>query len=394
MPSVPAPFSGRAPELRTALFYLSFFAAPAVAAVLSGIWLRSEGLDTRQIGLVNALPLFLMLVLTLALGRLADRARDWSLTIAICAIGAALCAAALFAVHGFVAILVVWTAVIVLHSGMVPVLDAAALRLTARRGSDFAAVRAWGTIGYLVVLIAVGAAAERWGAAVFLPLFVGLAALRALLALQLPRFRASGPEALSQPGATRLRQVMRPWFVMPLFGWAMVFGTHTVINAFMGLMWREQGIAIDMIGLLIAASAVSETLVFFTYRRLSQRLRARTLILLSAVVATARWAAMALAPGLPWLFALQALHGVSYALGFLACVTFIARWTSDGIAAEAQGFFVMLQQAMSVVALYGFGWLMGRFGAAAWWGAVAMAVVGSGAIWWSWRLPPPDGKIA
>lgn len=389
-PFNPAP----SPEWRTAAFYLSLFAAPAASAVLSGIWLAEQGLTTGQIGIVNAAPLFLMLVLTVVVGRVADRASDWSTAIVVFTVAAAGAAAALFLGHGFAAILVIWTAMIVAHSAVVPVIDAATMRLSSRRGSDFGAIRAWGTVGYLVVLVAVGTAAERWGAAVFLPAFVGLAALRAALALQLPRFRAAEGEAAAQPGATRLRQVMRPWFVMPLLGWAMIFGTHTVINAFMGLMWRGQGIGIDMIGLLIAASAVSEIAVFFGYRYISPRVRARSLILLSALVACLRWLAMALSPDLPVLFALQALHGVSYALGFLACVTFIARWTSDDIAAEAQGFFVMLQQAMSVIALYGFGWLMGRYGAAAWWGALAMALAGAAAIWWSWRLPPPEGKIA
>lgn len=105
-PFSPAP----SPEWRTAAFYLSLFAAPAASAVLSGIWLAEQGLTTGQIGIVNAAPLFLMLVLTVVVGRVADRASDWSTAIVVFTLAAAAAAAALFLGHGFAAILVIWTA--------------------------------------------------------------------------------------------------------------------------------------------------------------------------------------------------------------------------------------------------------------------------------------------
>ena len=52
------------------------------------------------------------------------------------------------------------------------------------------------------------------------------------------------------------------------------------------------------------------------------------------------------------------------------------------------------QQAMAVISLYGFGWLMGHFGAGAWWGAAGFALIGTLAIWRSWSWPQPDGKVA
>ncbi|MCC7322144.1 MAG: MFS transporter [Rubellimicrobium sp.] len=383
---------GLSPGLRTAAFYLALFAPNGGAAVLGAVWLAGRGLGPEEIGIVNAAPMFAMLVLSVVVGRLADRAPDWKGTIVI---GSAVSAAfALGLGQGFGAILLFWAGAMLAHSAIVPVTDAAAMRLVARSGGDFGTLRAWGTFGYLLVLVLAGFAAPHAGADLFLWIFAGLAVLRWGLALQLPRFRATPDEAAPVRGATRLREVLRPWFVLPLAGWAAIFGTHTVINAFMGLMWVEQCIGMEMVGLLIAIGAVSETLVFIVFGRIAPRVRTRTLILASAVITCLRWGAMAFSPGLAGLFVLQSLHGLSYGLGFLACVAFIARWTADGIAAEAQGLFTALQQAMSVVSLYGFGWLMGQVGESAWWGATALALAGTAAIWWSWRLPPPDGPLS
>jgi PPP family 3-phenylpropionic acid transporter len=136
---------------------------------------------------------------------------------------------------------------------------------------------------------------------------------------------------------------MKPWFLLPLVGWSIVYSTHLILNAFQGLLWKQQGIPADIIGLLIALGALSETAMFFAFRRFA----ARNLILASAVVSVARWIAMSFSPGVEILFGLQLLHSVTYALGFLGCVNFIANSASEDIAAEAQSFFVVLQQAMA-----------------------------------------------
>ncbi len=48
----------------------------------------------------------------------------------------------------------------------------------------------------------------------------------------------------------------------------------------------------------------------------------------------------------------------------MGCVHFIANWTSEDIAAEAQSFFQVLQQGFSVVGAVGVRWLVGLMGPA------------------------------
>lgn len=377
------------PERRVGAFYFTQFMTAGAATVYGGIWFTGKGLSEDQIGWVYAAPVLVLLLLNLFVGRLADRARDWRQVIVIGSLAGGAIPFGLFLADGFWSILVFWSLGAIVTSSVVPVADAAAMRMNLRRGTDYGAIRAWGTIGYMAVLFATGYLVVWLGGEIFLPLFVGLAVLRGLVALGLPNFRAPRDLKAVPVGATRLLQVMRPWFLLPLIGWAMVFATHLILNAFQSLLWKQEGLGEGIIGVLIALGALAETAMFFAFRRFAGRWPARSLILVSALVSVVRWIAMSFSPGLEVLFGLQLLHAVTFALGFLACMRFIANWTSEDIAAEAQSFFVVLQQAMAVIAFLGFGWLAGEYGAQAYLASAALAALGAVLVWTSIRLKEP-----
>jgi hypothetical protein len=65
------------PELRVTTYY--FVQAMSVGAVnaFAGIWLSSVGISAEQIGFIFAVPIFVVLIINVPVGRVADRARDW-----------------------------------------------------------------------------------------------------------------------------------------------------------------------------------------------------------------------------------------------------------------------------------------------------------------------------
>jgi PPP family 3-phenylpropionic acid transporter len=388
MTSQPAsPFS---PEARTTVYYFTLFMSMGASTVYAGIWFDGLGLTSEQIGVINALPVVSMLILNLVVGRIADRATDWRQVIVWGSVLSGLVAIGLMFVAGFWGILTFWTLTAIAIAAVIPVVDAAAMRMTARRGTDFGAMRAFGTIGYLAVILLTGVLTNHFGPDAFLPIFIGLSLVRAAVALLLPNFRADPAERQPQHGAARLLQVMRPWFLLPLVGWAIISSTHLILNAFQGLLFQRQGIGVSVTSVIIALGAVSEAIMFFAYKRFFHgRYRARTLILASALVTVGRWIIMAAEPGVPVLIGLQLLHGITFGLGFMACLSFITNWTSEDIAAEAQSFFVVLQQIMSVIALAVFGGLADRWGAQSYLASAAFATGGAALIWASLRLQPP-----
>lgn len=350
--------------------------AGGTANAFAGIWFAQQGLSAEQIGLVNSLPVAILLTINILVGRMADRASDWRLVIVWGAAVSGVSAIGLFWANSFPAILLVFAFTVTAQSMIVPVADAAALHLMARRGGSLGGMRALSTVGYMMGLLASGYLIGHFGSWLFAPLFVTLSLVRLAGALLLPHFKSV--LALSEDNRThRFRNFLQPWLLLPLLGWSIVYGTHFVLNGFQSLLWSEQGYSTPAISLLTAVGAVSEAVAFFLFKSVAARLDARWLILLSGVVTVFRWFAMANNPTLAALVALQLLHGITFALGFLACVTYIGRNTPISVAAEAQSFFLVLQQIAAIAIITIFSLLAGAQGSGAFTGNAVMALVGT-----------------
>jgi PPP family 3-phenylpropionic acid transporter len=387
---------GFSPEVRAGIFHFTVFAATGVASAYFGIWLINRGISPDEIGIINAAPVLLMLAINTLIGRLADKARDWKQVIVILSLIAGVVPIGLWFVSGFWGILLVWTLAVIPATALVPVIDAATLRMTQRRSTNFGAVRAWGTVGYAVTTAVSGPVIAAFGEVAFVPLFVAWSLARAVISLQLPLFRAPPHEQVptEKPKARRLMEVLRPWFVLPLIGLGMHYCNHLVLASFGALLWQRQGISEVFIGPLIGVMAAAEAAMMFFWTKLDIKVSARHLIIFAALVAAARWGIMAFEPPLWILFFLQLLHAITFAVAYFGGIYFIANWTSEDIAAEAQGFSYLLQQGFCVIALVIFGWLVAQFGARAWLFSSALALGGAGLVWLSFRLQPPGARRA
>jgi PPP family 3-phenylpropionic acid transporter len=386
--------SGRAggfsPELRASLFHSSVFASTGASSAYFSIWLSGKGISPEQIGIINAVPVLVLLLASMLIGRLADRASDWRVAIIVLALIAGIASIGFLFVHEFWGALAVFVLCYGPAGAMVPVVDAATLRMTERRGTNFGFVRAWGTVGYTVTAALTGVLIGWLGAVIFVPLFIALSLLRTGLAFQLPRFRA--PDHVAAPvrtaGAVTLASLLRPWFILPCIAFALIQSTHFFLGAMGSLVWKMEGIPEGWVGPLIAVSAAGEAVTMFFWRRIGAHMNARTMLIIAGVVATGRWLAMAFNPSLPVLFALQALHAITLPFSYFGIMHFVANWAPEEIAAEAQSFSSALTQGVSVVTLVVFGWLVAMLGGQAYFAASGMALAGALAAWASLALRP------
>jgi PPP family 3-phenylpropionic acid transporter len=380
--SLPARFT--TPEMRTGFFYAAIYLPAAVSSLLLPIWLDAHGISPEEIGLISAAPVLVMILLNLAVGRLADRASDWRNVIIAGALVTAMISLGFVFVDAFWGILIVNTLAVISMLAIEPVVDAAAVRMTRRRGSDFARLRIWGTLGYIISTGLAGLLFGWVGIAVFVPLFIAVCFLRGAAALPLPFFRASHTEqdSVSAPAesadiAATLRQILRPWFLLALCGSALVQASHVLLVTFGALLWMRAGVPADFLGLLWVVAPVGEILTMVFFGRLARRFSARYLLLAACLIGMARWLGMAVTADV-WLLALlQMLHMASFGLTYLATITFIAKWTSEDIAAQAQSFYMVLRQVASVLALAAFGPLVAAYGLQSFHAAAGMAAVGA-----------------
>lgn len=385
LPSLPARFT--TPEMRTGFYYAAMYLPAGVSTLLLPIWLDSRGIGEEEIGIISAVPILIMIVVNLFVGRVADRAKDWRSVIVAGSLISGVVSLGFVFVDEFWGVLLFNTLVVIPIMAIEPVIDAAAIRMTRRRGSDFARVRIWGTFGYIGMTALTGWLFGWLGIAVFVPLFIATCLVRGGSALPLPLFRAPEghqgvpvPLALSPDMATTLKEVFRPWFILTLSGTALLQASHMLMISFGALLWMRAGVPEAALGILWIVAPICEIVTMLFFAHFARHFSARHLLLAACVGGIVRWAGMAVATEIWQLALLQSLHMATFGLAYMGIVNFIANWTSEEIAAEAQSFYVMMRQIASVAALVLFGALVSHLGLASFHAAAAMSGLGAAMI--------------
>ena len=356
-------------------YYASLYVMMGLLTAYSGIWFSDLGYSDAQISVINVAPIVFMLLINVFVGRLADRASDWRTAIVLGSVLSAVFATGILFSTSYLVILISLTLSSVVVGVTIPVTDAATMRLSRRLGHNYGLYRSWGTIGYVVGLLFAGWYVSRYGDALFAWFVFMTAFVRALAAMRLPRFRAPEDHDAIK-GLSSLKSVMRPWFILPLVGFAMFSGSHLVLSAFQSLFLSRQGYDPNIIGISIAAGAIAETVMFIGYGRISHLMSARGFLAIAGAATVVRWIGFGLEPHMGWIIPLQMMHAITFALGFIATISFISNRIADENAAEAQGFLVMIQQVMSIVAMFGAGLLVDILGPKIFFAAAVFAGVG------------------
>lgn len=383
------------PELRASLYQFTVYIPGGVASVFFGIWLAEHGIPADQIGIINAIPTLCLLLLNMIVGRIADRADDWRTALIGISLASALAPLPLYFVSEFWGIATIWALAASSNGLVAPVIDAATMRMTRRNGTDFGAIRAWATVGYVFAAAGLGLLINVLGSGAFVTLYVASVVARFGLAFLLPRFRTPNPKVTlaNAPGtpapASRLKDSLKLWFVLPLLAFALVNSSGAILGGFAALVWHENGVPSYYLGPLLGVAGIAEALLMFAWRRFGGRVTARNMILVCAFSALVRFTVMAFNPPVEVLFFTQMLHAFTFGIGYFGIVHFIANWTNESNAAEAQGFANMLSMGSSMVGLIAFGVLFEHFGAHAFFYSTATAVIAIFCVMLSLKLMPP-----
>jgi PPP family 3-phenylpropionic acid transporter len=363
---------------------LSFGFAPRVAALYAGLymlvgmqlpffplWLRAQGLDARQIGIVLAAPMVVRLFAIPAAARIAEHTGALRGTIA-----AALASAALgFALVGFGAGFLMILALVTLASAALapasPLAETYALRGLGQRNRAYGPVRLWGSVAFIVGTFLAGYVVDALPAGDLIWLIVVAVALSALAAAALEPMDFA-PRA--QPHGRSSRLLTDPAFLALTAAAGLIQGSHAVYYGFSALDWSKAGLDGTAIAALWALGVVAEIVLFAAQGRLPPAVTPVMLIVLGGTGGALRWLAMAFDPPAAALPVLQLLHGLSFGATHLGSLGLLVKIAPEGRAATAQGYYAIGLGAVMAAMMSLSGWLYAAYGAAAY-GAMALAAV-------------------
>ena len=140
-------------ELRMSLIFFTLFLSLGIHLPYFPLWLQAEGFHAEQIAVILAAPMFLRVLTTPLLTALADRAKDRANVYIVLVAATMVISAGYFLTPTYATVLAVSLALTIVWTPHSPIADSLALSGVRRFGSNYTAMRKWGSISYLLSLI-------------------------------------------------------------------------------------------------------------------------------------------------------------------------------------------------------------------------------------------------
>lgn len=275
-------------------------------------------------------------------------------------------------------------------SGMMPMAEALVSQLVSRDGQfdarRYGHVRVFGSVGFLLTVIAAGWWFERHGMAQFPLLTLITIAALAASAWALPSVRETVPAHEDKESVWPLlrERAVQLFFASAFFHVL----AHISIYVFFSLYLDELGYSKTTIGLLWALSVLVEVVWFFTQSRWLARWPASVWLMICAAVMLLRMVLTAGAAEQLWvLLVAQSLHAITFAAHHTVCVTWLSQHFPGQLRGRGQAIYTIVAYGLpGVLGGVAGGMLSSHWGlVSVFWISVPMAMLSLLAAWGAWR---------
>ncbi|WP_310498917.1 MFS transporter [Sandarakinorhabdus sp.] len=337
------------PGVRATWLACLFFSGFGCLIPFLPLWLeKAQGFSGSQIGLVLAIGGFSRIIagpLTAAWadGR-SDRRAPMFLFAAILTIGFG----ALWFVTGFAAIFTIILLMDVAFWGLLPVVEAALLRLTKYGWPRYGVARGLASAAFVVGSSAVGALIGGYGPWAVWAWLLGVSILLIAAAAWMPAEQVAGDtEApFMQRLSAGVGMLKDRKFALLIFAAGLIQATHSYFYVAGTLIWtNDQQLSSTLSGNLWSIGVIAEVGFLIFMARWTERFAPETLILVGGISAVVRWSALAMLPPVWALYGLQIMHAGTFAATFLGAMRMIQALHGDDRTPTAQMMYMALASA-------------------------------------------------
>lgn len=337
------------PGVRATWLACLFFAGFGGLVPWLPVWLeQAQGFSGSQIGLVLAIGGFSRIIAGPLTAAWADGRSDRRAPLFLFAAVLSGGFVSLWFVTGFAAVFTIILLMDVAFWGLLPVVEAALLRLTQYGWPRYGVARGLASAAFVVGSSALGALVGGFGPWAVWAWLLGVSVALIAAAAWMPHEPVEG--AREAPFAARLAagvgMLKDRRFALLVFSAGLIQSTHSYFYVAGTLIWTgEQGISPTLAGNLWSAGVVAEVGFLIFMARWTERFSPETLILIGAVSAVVRWTALAMAPPVWALWLLQIMHAGTFAATFLGAMRMIQAMHGDARTPTAQMIYMALASA-------------------------------------------------
>jgi len=254
----------------------------------------------------------------------------------------------------FIVLLIITVLFSAVYPMILPAVESSASVLMQTEGIHYGKSRSFGSIGYTVSVLLIGAATTIWTEQAILYIMIVGLTIASLF------FTRTAPEAL-QLNPIHNDTTKRSINLKALFtskGFAVILllaillqGAHASYYNFGFIFLDNLGVSGLYIGIILNIAVLFEILFFTHADRLLANMKVSTMFLIAGIGSTARWILIALFPYISVFIGTQILHALSFGIAHFAFIKFISEKLPHNQIAIAQGMYVAFAMSLSTAIL-------------------------------------------
>lgn len=306
------PAASATPYWRLSAFYGFYFASLGVLVPYWSPYLHSLGFRPAEIGELMATIMISRLVAPNIWGWIADRSGQRLRIVQLASLLGMITFLGVFVRQDYWWLALSMTLFSFFWNASLPQFEAITLAHLGRDTHRYSHIRLWGSVGFIVAVVGLGAALESQPQSIVPPTLLALFIGIWLVSLSVTERPAEAHNQQHRP----LHQVLRQPAVLALLGacFLMQF-SHGPYYTFYTIHMRAHGYGSGLVGGLWALGVLAEVGLFIVMHRLLRRYQLRDLFFASFILAGLRWLLIGfLIESVAILLFAQLLHAASFAL--------------------------------------------------------------------------------
>ncbi|WP_432361742.1 MFS transporter [Sporosarcina sp. UB5] len=237
---------------------------------------------------------------------------------------------------------------------ILPAVESGASVLMQKERVHYGKSRSFGSIGYTVALLLVGAATAVWNEqAILYMMIAGLAIAFIFYSRPAPAVLQSIPDRkdpLNRHTGLKTLFGTKGFPVVMLLA-VLLQGAHASYYNYGFIFLDDLNVNGFYIGIILNVAVIFEILFFTKADRLLVNMRISTMFLIAAIGSTIRWGLIFLFPTAFVFIATQALHAASFGIAHYAFIQYISVKLPNSHIAAAQGFYAAFAMSLSTAIL-------------------------------------------
>ena len=326
------------PYWRLSGFYFFYFAVVGTLVPYWGIYLKSLGYSSQDVGVISAIILATRIIAPNFWGWLADRTQQRLRIIRLGSLAASIIFAGILLDQRYWWLVLVVSCYTFFWHAVLPQFEVITLGYLGSNYHRYGQIRLWGSFGFMVAVVGLGLVFDVVPIR-FLPLFI--LTFLILIWLSSLSVRDLGGKKVGATPQSFLRLALQPTMLCFLVASFLLQLSHGPYYTFYTLYLVENyGYTRTATGLLWALGVMAEISIFFVMYKLLARFNLRNLMLFALITTSLRWLLIAYgADSLAVLLVAQLLHACSFGIAHSVSIELVRTYFKGANQGQAQAMY-------------------------------------------------------